>query len=283
MADNTTKPLEILGLPESASTADIQKKYQELFDDYHIRLTNAPTPALKKLYQKNLQEIEDAYAMLHIGAINNTAKESNVLPSSRPTANTVVAESSKSEVTAGRNFQQESSANRGSKSNNSSKQSQNKGISLNLFVGVSVVLIALTCLAIMLYFQGKTEVDAMVKVQNENADLLKHKSFLKNGKMKIENQLTKEIAIVGLRVTYLDEKNELARFVGDDIIYIEPGKSANLDQYKNGKLIWDGSVLSYGLIVYSVDPASKIPLNPIQAYSGIWLHEWKENKLVITQ
>ncbi len=279
MAENTVNPLEILGLNEQATPSEIQKRYQELYDDYNIRLTNAPTPALKKLYQKNLQEIEDAYSKLNIGKPSHADNSS--LPSSRPTSNVSHQEFNKNEVTAGKNLKQEQAQS--NQKNNKAKPPATKGISLTIFVSVTAVLIALTTLAVMLYFQGKTEVQEMVKVQNENADLLKHRDFLKNGKMKIENQLNKEIAIAALRVTYLDEKNELVRFVGNDVVYIEPGKSVNFDQYKEGKLVWDGSVLSYGLIVYSIDPISKVPLNPIQAYSGIWLHEWKENKLVITQ
>ncbi len=284
MLDARQKSLEVLGLSENSSDTEIKKRYQELYEDYNIRLTNAPTPALKKLYQKNLQEIEDAYSAFKLEDNPKEKTHETTLPSSRPSAAANTNESihtrNQPEVRAGKNFNGPQANN---EQLNQKKTPSQGGISVNIFIGVTVALLALATFGIMLYFQGKKEIEAMEKEQAENAELLQLKPVLKNGKLKIENQLTKEVAIVGLRVTYLNEKNVLERFVGEDIVYVLPGKSVDLDYYKGGKLLWDGSVLSYGLIVYSIDPDTKIPLVPIHVYSGIWLHEWKENKLVITR
>src|SRR5688572_15404883 len=56
--------LELLGLSADATAEEIGRQYAHHFSDYQIRLTNAPTPALKRLYQKNLAELEEAYALL---------------------------------------------------------------------------------------------------------------------------------------------------------------------------------------------------------------------------
>ena len=58
MALSKEESLEILSLAEGASVQEIENKYNELYSDFQIRLTNAPTPNLKKLYQKNHQDLE---------------------------------------------------------------------------------------------------------------------------------------------------------------------------------------------------------------------------------
>ncbi|MEE8146090.1 MAG: hypothetical protein V3T24_00680, partial [Longimicrobiales bacterium] len=42
----------------------IRARFQELHSEYQVRLTNAPTPNLKKLYQQKLQELDEAAALL---------------------------------------------------------------------------------------------------------------------------------------------------------------------------------------------------------------------------
>jgi predicted component of type VI protein secretion system len=55
---------ELLGLPAGASAGDAGHRFRQLHNDYQIRLTNAPTAALKRLYQKNLQELKVAARLL---------------------------------------------------------------------------------------------------------------------------------------------------------------------------------------------------------------------------
>jgi RNA-directed DNA polymerase len=40
-----------------------------LYNDYQIRLTNAPTASLKRMYQKNLQELKAAVEVLAPGLL----------------------------------------------------------------------------------------------------------------------------------------------------------------------------------------------------------------------
>ena len=56
--------LELLQLSAGATRKQIQEQYTELFNDYQIRLEHAPTPALRKLYQRNLGELESAHRLL---------------------------------------------------------------------------------------------------------------------------------------------------------------------------------------------------------------------------
>src|SRR5688572_6885531 len=57
---NRAEAAAALGVDEGAPLGEIRKRYETLHNDYQIRLTNAPTPALKKTYQQKLQEILDA-------------------------------------------------------------------------------------------------------------------------------------------------------------------------------------------------------------------------------
>jgi len=47
----------------------VRRRYQKLYNDFQIRLTNAPTPSLKKMYQKNIQDLRAAAEALAPGSV----------------------------------------------------------------------------------------------------------------------------------------------------------------------------------------------------------------------
>lgn len=53
-----------LGIDPSATSAELDAHFQKVWNEYQVRLANAPTPTLKKLYQKNLLEAKAAYDLL---------------------------------------------------------------------------------------------------------------------------------------------------------------------------------------------------------------------------
>jgi hypothetical protein len=55
-----TDAATILGIDPSAAPEEAKRAYQELFTEHQVRLTNAPTPALRSLYQARLLELEEA-------------------------------------------------------------------------------------------------------------------------------------------------------------------------------------------------------------------------------
>jgi hypothetical protein len=55
----------ILNIDHNATAEQVRRKYEQLYSDYQIRLTNAPTPSLKKVYQTNLQELQEAVRVLN--------------------------------------------------------------------------------------------------------------------------------------------------------------------------------------------------------------------------
>jgi pSer/pThr/pTyr-binding forkhead associated (FHA) protein len=59
---------EMLGLAPGAPAADVRRQYQKLHNDLQVRMTNTPSPSLKRMYQKNLQELKMACEVLAPGS-----------------------------------------------------------------------------------------------------------------------------------------------------------------------------------------------------------------------
>lgn len=55
----------VLGVAEDVTAGDLRRQFEQLHNDFQVRLANAPTPALKKTYQQKLQEIVAAAGTLH--------------------------------------------------------------------------------------------------------------------------------------------------------------------------------------------------------------------------
>jgi len=60
---------EILGLWPGSPPDEVRRRYQKLYNDFQIRLTNAPTPSLKKMYQKNIQDLKMACDVICPGSV----------------------------------------------------------------------------------------------------------------------------------------------------------------------------------------------------------------------
>ena len=58
---------EVLGVASGALPAEVRRQYQRLHNDLQIRMTNTPSPSLKRMYQKNLQELKMACELLAPG------------------------------------------------------------------------------------------------------------------------------------------------------------------------------------------------------------------------
>jgi ATP-dependent Zn protease len=272
--------LEILNLTEDASRSEIDSRYNELYSDFQIRLTNAPTPNLKKLYQKNLQEIEDAYAQI-TGGTSKSDKLSTDLPSAKPVKSSTSSQNfdankTANEVIAGRNLRQSQQNQKNVNSNTA------KGVSFTVVTLISVFSLAIIAFLVTLYLEGRSEVKKMEAQSTQNAEFLKLKNFIKNGKFRIENRCDYTIIAIVSHVTFLNNKNELEefKFLGTPgfpnkvEVTIPPGKTVNINQYE-GAVKWDGSVVSYSMIIYDEQ------FNIRGIYSGIWHHEWSENKAIV--
>ncbi|MFD2202051.1 formylglycine-generating enzyme family protein [Shivajiella indica] len=81
---NEQKALELLDLEPSASSSEIRRAYQEIYNELQIRLTNAPTEHQKELYRKRLAAVEEAYLFLG----GEREEDLSELPSMGPVENT---------------------------------------------------------------------------------------------------------------------------------------------------------------------------------------------------
>ncbi len=61
---NRADAAAILNIDPAASPEETRRAYQELFTEHQFRLTNAPTPGLKSLYQGRLRELDEARDIL---------------------------------------------------------------------------------------------------------------------------------------------------------------------------------------------------------------------------
>ena len=59
---------ELLGVAAGTAPADVRRQYQKLHNDLQVRMTNTPSPSLKRMYQKNLQELKLACEVLAPGS-----------------------------------------------------------------------------------------------------------------------------------------------------------------------------------------------------------------------
>lgn len=50
----------VLGVAPGASADEVRRRYQKFYNEMQVRLTNAPTPALKRMYQKSLADARQA-------------------------------------------------------------------------------------------------------------------------------------------------------------------------------------------------------------------------------
>ena len=72
---------ELLGVSVGAERDIVRRRYEALHNDCQIRLTNAPTSALRKTYQQNLRDLKDAGELLAPGMSAGLAD----LPATAPT------------------------------------------------------------------------------------------------------------------------------------------------------------------------------------------------------
>ena len=75
---------EKLELEESASQTEIRKQYQEFYNEFQMRITNAPTEHQRKLYQKKLVELTLAFETLGGESVDENIEELPGISASEP-------------------------------------------------------------------------------------------------------------------------------------------------------------------------------------------------------
>src|SRR5712691_9787548 len=57
LQDPKTQAAELLGVAPDTPAAEVRRQYHRLHNDLQIKITNTPSPSLRRMYQKNLQEL----------------------------------------------------------------------------------------------------------------------------------------------------------------------------------------------------------------------------------
>jgi hypothetical protein len=299
---NKSEASELLNLSTNATKTEISSAYKKLFSDYQIRLSNAPTPHLKTLYQNNLKKLEDAMKVLLPEGLGGGLED---LPSDTPilnheiktnnNANTVVKTLSETP----KNTQQKEK-NKAEK-NKAEKKPSNNLIKIMGFV--SILSVAISVFIIIQYSsKNDIKVNDFTKINNEltetkdklNKLQANFASITDNGKMKIINKYPSTMRISWFSVTYRDKDGNIKKF--DSIedghvldkssnIYTYPnftiksGQTIELKHIVGNDIVWDGSVLTYAFAMVDIND----PYAPIDMFSGIWNDKAVDGKLHINK
>jgi hypothetical protein len=243
---------DLLNVQVNASLDEVKKRYQDLFTDFQIRLTNAPTPNLKKTYQKNLQEFLDACTLMYPGLVLETQD----LPSSQPSNFEIASPVStikKEKVGAASTRKHVPKA----------IQTEYTGFPISSFLILSAAILfaAMTAFVSLRWYRADVQeakleqtAQAQAKALAEYEQLFKKGlAPFKNGKFSVCNDSSKEMKINALTVAYIDREGNLKGFNSTYYNWlswvIPPGRSQNFEYVKGMETVWDGSVLFYTMYV----------------------------------
>ncbi|MCF8364988.1 MAG: hypothetical protein K9H16_04360 [Bacteroidales bacterium] len=249
--------LQLLNLKDNATSEEIVAKYNEQYSDYQVRLTNAPTPNLKKLYQKNLQELEEAKSVL----ISGTDTDTSELVSKTPVYG------SKPQTTTRNRPPVNSAPEKTRKDTKKEPEGSRKNILVLALIIVLIVGISGSYFLYTMYDGGQKEI-ASLKVdknklieENQNlSNLVAELEGLKkayndittNHKIKIANKGTGAITIVSLVAVFKNDEGKWEKYecLGRSLNaggIIKPGSSYSPEVVRGAEVIWNGSAIFYSL------------------------------------
>lgn len=231
--------LQLLGLPANATEEQVRKAYGEVYNDYQLRLTNAPTPNLKKLYQKNLEETNQALSVLLGQGASGVLKD---LPSSSPTFSAEVEPLVARPATRTEAGRTAAPAKPGPEKGKTSMAPM-----LMLLAGIvglaGAVFFAMRASAA----QEKLAEAEPYKAQVEQ--LQQDLETFKQGRMKIQNVGEVPFTVTGIIYTYVDPEGRLKKDWHELDVTVRGGGSEPLEVITGGTATWDGTVLSYTMTV----------------------------------
>jgi len=272
----------VLDLPMGSSEKEIRQKYQELFSEYQVRLTNAPTPKLKEKYNQKLEDLRAAFAELVPDAAGAAASD---LPSSKPVAvprdetprpspaapqKPVASRGSAAKKEPQRKVKAAELQAESSTEPESAKKSLPKSALVMVGLGVLVLGFAITMLLLLLAAKRKeTTLSATLvekqqsieRMQQEIVDTQQALDNLQTGKatllenrpFKVCNLSTEgSLRVLWLAAAYIDSDDQMASFDSSSVGYhkwtINAGGSLKFDFVRDDRVIWDGSALFFSML-----------------------------------
>lgn len=272
--------LQVLDLRPDASDDLIQKRYNEMYSDFQIRLSNAPTAELRSTYTNRLEEIRRAYQALFPDRA--AAGGASDLPSQEPVAvspHHAEKEAAPAEPSVAAEKPQKAKKARKEKAAKtaaaptSGEKLPRSTITMIVLAGVAIV--ASVVWAILAFHalgvkgqavkdladmqQSMTQMDADIpKTEAELAELQKGKAaLLENSDLKICNLSSRPIYITWLNATWVAPDGKFHSFSSDrDADWhewtIEPGGTFKETWVSGDKVIWDGTAM-FASILFEYD------------------------------
>ncbi len=275
--------LAALDLEPGASQEVIQRKFRELFSDYQVRLTNAPTPELKNRYQAKIDELQMARDELIAPASAGGGMD---LPSAEPVHESSAPEPvphAPVEVSEIPSEPQEPKKKRAAaKEKRAAKKEKKKAAAASGEGGLpksAVIMIVISVVAVLLSVvvasfakkaiaaadgvQAKLaakqagivamqeripEAEAMVTSLQEGRVAL-----LENAEFKICNLSSGSIWVVWLHSTYVGRDGQFRSFDSAFEDYesweVPAGGTTKFNYVKDDRVVWDGSTVFFSLLM----------------------------------
>ena len=237
----------ILGVQVTASAADVRRRFEELYNDFQIRLTNAPTPNLKKAYQKNLQDLRAACESLAPGAVADPVPD---LPASEPVDDIGVEPM--------RTRRHPPAVTRAPVSVQAPAE---QGLPRStIIVGVIAVILAAALSFLGLrWFDTQGKLTALQNKADKQEATLKElgvaaagmTELLQNGQVEVCNRSSKPLRVTAVASVYKDKGGRLrtvhSGFYGWPTWQIQRGGRARLEIVQQQDTVWDGASIFYAL------------------------------------
>jgi hypothetical protein len=248
-----TDAAALLGVSEQASPDEAARRYRELHNDLQVRLSYAPTPALRKTYQRNLQELQEAVELLAPG----TGALSPDLPSPTPIQGIddlrPPAPAGRPPLASGALAQPPA-------------QSGLPASTTRALVGCALLAALVVYLLLVLLAQASraaqsTQMAAKLQDAQQKAQRLEqtYASLEFGEQLRIKNGSKSPVKITAATITYRDESSGTLKTVhsynysrGDNDFPtwdISPGATITLDSKMQRGLAWNGKVVFYSLTI----------------------------------
>jgi hypothetical protein len=233
----------LLGCGADARPADVRRKYQSLYNDYQIRLTNAPTQALRRRYQKSIQELQQACEVLAPGA----SAAGIDLPSSEPTFD---FHNSETDAPSG-------------PTPTPVLPTLPEGFPRStLLAGVAICILLTLLTTVGLAWQRERVQRAALAAINETAlqkvgelerSVLAAERLFSSQRVRVRNRSRGPMRILAAAVVYSDDEQGIHMAHSGSYGYptwdVRPEEVVQLDAGLGRGRDWDGRVLSYALLI----------------------------------
>lgn len=262
--------LELFDLPDTATNETVLQKYRELYSEYSLRLTNAPTSHLRKIYSQNIQKIEEAFKFLCPGV---DVDESQFLPTDKP----VFAGSGKS-FYDGISVSQNTQGRETTPKDKNGTSLKRRLLRINFLAFASLIMFSVGVFAIIMFFKRESVIGHQETIieklkQDTMALKIKLKAFNDQGNLIIRNNYIGIITITWIMAIY--SENNLPKCYFKNLkIQIRPGE---LKQFSDPVENWKGQVVFYSFY-FETDTETA----HIQGHvNGIWAQDQINNVILI--